>query len=50
MIDDVVEEVTEENIVQLVMDNAAIYKATGEMFIEKRKKLYWKPYAAYCID
>ena len=42
MIDDVVEEVTEEN--------AAIYKATGEMFIEKRKKLYWKPYAAYCID
>ena len=50
MIDDVVEEVGEENVVQVVTDNAANYKAAGGMLMEKRKKLYWTPCAAHCID
>nr|XP_007147219.1 hypothetical protein PHAVU_006G105700g [Phaseolus vulgaris]ESW19213.1 hypothetical protein PHAVU_006G105700g [Phaseolus vulgaris] len=50
MIDDIVEEVGEENVIQVVTDNAANYKAAGELLMQKRKKLYWTPCAAHCID
>lgn len=50
MIDDIVDEVGEENVVQVVTDNAANYKAAGEMLMLKRKRLYWTPCAAHCID
>lgn len=49
MMDDIVKEVG-ENVVQIVMDNTANYKAAGEMLMEKRKMLYWTPCAAHCID
>ena len=35
---------------QVVTDNAANYKAAGEKLMEKRKRLYWTPCAAHCID
>ncbi|XP_058754740.1 uncharacterized protein LOC131627905 [Vicia villosa] len=50
MIDDIVEEVGEENVVQVITDNAANYKAAGELLMEKRTKLYWTPCASQCID
>ncbi|XP_031391589.1 uncharacterized protein LOC116203792 [Punica granatum] len=50
MIDDIVDQVGEENVVQIVTDNTANYKAAGEMLMEKRKKLFWTPCAAHCID
>jgi hypothetical protein len=50
MMDEIVEEVGEENVVQVVTDNAANYKAAGEMLMAKRKGLYWTPCAAHCID
>ena len=50
MLDVIVEKVGEENVVQVVTDNAANYKAAGEMLMEKRKGLYWTPCAAHCID
>ncbi|XLS52131.1 hypothetical protein HN51_012808, partial [Arachis hypogaea] len=50
MIDEVVEEVGEENVVQVVTNNAANYKKAGQMLMEKRKNLYWTPCAAHCID
>ncbi|PKI74762.1 hypothetical protein CRG98_004871 [Punica granatum] len=50
MINEIVEQVGKENVVQIVTDNAANYKATGEMLMKKRKKLFWTPYAAHCID
>ncbi|KAF1885331.1 hypothetical protein Lal_00029220, partial [Lupinus albus] len=50
MIDEVVEEIGEDNVVQVVTDNASNYKAAGEMLMAKRKKLYWTPCAAHCID
>ncbi|KAF1874377.1 hypothetical protein Lal_00008584 [Lupinus albus] len=50
MIDEVVEEIGEDNVVQVVTDNASNYKAAGEMLMEKRKKLYWTPCDAHCID
>ncbi|XP_042450633.1 uncharacterized protein LOC122035282 [Zingiber officinale] len=50
MLDDVVEKVGEENVVQIVSDNAANYKAAGKLLMEKRKILFWTPCAAHCLD
>ncbi|GAU36121.1 hypothetical protein TSUD_374840 [Trifolium subterraneum] len=50
MMDEVVDEIGEENIVQVVTDNAANYKAADELLMQKRKHLYWTPCAAHCID
>jgi len=50
MLDDVVEFVREENVVQVVTDNAANFKATGDLLMQKRERLYWTPCAAHCID
>nr|GEW88131.1 hypothetical protein [Tanacetum cinerariifolium] len=50
MLDDFVKKIGEEHIVQVVTDNAANYKAAGEMLMDKRKKLFWTPCAAHFID
>lgn len=50
MLDAVVDKIGEENVVQVVTNNAANYKAAGEMLMEKRKMLFWTPCAAHCID
>ncbi|GJZ27990.1 zf-BED domain-containing protein [Tanacetum coccineum] len=50
MLDDFVEKIGEEHVVQVVTDNAANYKAAGEMLMDKRKKIFWTPCAAHCID
>ena len=50
LMDKIVEEVGEENIVQVVTDNEASFKATGMLLMEKRKHFFWSPCAAYCID
>jgi len=49
MMDDLVDEVGEENVIQIVTDNAANYKAVGELLMQKRKNLYWTPCATHCI-
>ena len=50
LLDQVIEEIGENIVVQVVTDNASAYKAAGNMLMEKRKKLYWTPCAADCID
>lgn len=50
MLDEVVERVWEENVVQVVTDNASDYKAAGDLLMAKRKGLYWTPCAAHYID
>ncbi|RDX78510.1 Pre-mRNA-splicing factor ATP-dependent RNA helicase DEAH1, partial [Mucuna pruriens] len=35
---------------EIVVDNAANYKATGQMLMAKRKGLFWTPCAAHCVD
>lgn len=50
MLHDVVEEVGEENVVQIVTNNATNYKKAGERLIEKGTKLYLTPCAAHYID
>ncbi|XP_058742252.1 uncharacterized protein LOC131614710 [Vicia villosa] len=49
-LDKVVEEVGEEYVVQVVTDNEAALKATGQKLIEKRPHLYWSSCAAHCLD
>ncbi|XP_008221800.1 PREDICTED: uncharacterized protein LOC103321750 [Prunus mume] len=49
-LDDVVEEVGEEHVIQVITDNASNYKNAGVKLMEKRKKLWWTPCAAHCID
>ena len=46
---DKVDKVGEENIVQVVTDNEASFKAAGHL-MEERNHLFWSPCAAYCID
>jgi len=50
MLDDVVEYVGEENVIQVVTDNAANFKAAGDLLMQKRERLYWTPCVAHCID
>ena len=50
MLDAIVERIGEANVVQVITDNAANYKAAGHLLMEKRKNLYWTPCAAHCID
>ena len=50
LLDDVVNFVGEENVVQVITDNAANYEATEELLMQKREHLYWNPCAAHCID
>ncbi|XP_061988373.1 uncharacterized protein LOC133706829 [Rosa rugosa] len=49
-LDSVVEEVGEENVVQIVTDNASNYKWAGKELMKHRSKLWWTPCAAHCID
>ena len=50
LMDKVVEEVGKENVVQVVTNNEASFKAAGMLLMEKRKHLFWFPCAVHCID
>ena len=49
-LDDVVEEIGEENVVQAITDNASNYVIARMRLMEKRRRLWWTPCAAHCID
>ncbi|CAN6445103.1 unnamed protein product [Victoria cruziana] len=48
--DEVVQEVGPQNIVQFITDNAANYKAAGEMLALRYKTFYWSPCAVHCLN
>ncbi|XP_031284359.1 uncharacterized protein LOC116143083 [Pistacia vera] len=50
LLDSVVEEIGEEHVVQVVTDGVSNYVAAGKMLKEKRRKLFWSPCAAHCLD
>ncbi|XP_039044369.1 uncharacterized protein LOC120183815 [Hibiscus syriacus] len=50
VLDKMVEEVGEENVVQVVTDNASAYVKAGKLLEAKRPHLYWTPCAAHCLD
>ena len=43
-------EIGEDNVIQLVTDNAANCKKAGELLMMKQTKLYWTPCADHRID
>ena len=49
-LDEVVEEIGEENVVQVITDNASNYVNAWMRLMEKRGRLWWTPCAAHCID
>ena len=50
IIDEVIKDVGEENVVQIVTDNAANYVAAGKLLMERHPHIFWTPCAAHCID
>ncbi|GJZ18005.1 hydroxyproline-rich glycoprotein family protein [Tanacetum coccineum] len=50
ILDKMVDEVGEENVVQVVTDNAAAYDKAGKLLEVARKHIYWTPCAAHCLD
>ncbi|XP_059598441.1 uncharacterized protein LOC104881364 [Vitis vinifera] len=49
-VDEVVEEIGEENVVQVITDNASNYVNAGMRLMEKKSRLWWTPCVAHCID
>ena len=50
LMDEMIETIGEENVVQVVTDNEASYKAAGKKLMNKRSHLYWVPCAAHSLD
>ncbi|CAN6455122.1 unnamed protein product [Victoria cruziana] len=48
--DKIIQEVGPQNIVKFITDNAANYKAKGEMLALRYKTFYWSPCAAHCLN
>ncbi|XP_059072695.1 uncharacterized protein LOC131873658 [Cryptomeria japonica] len=46
---EVIYEVGEENVVQVVTDNAANYVAAGKLLMERHPSIFWSPCAAHCV-
>ncbi|VVA97986.1 unnamed protein product [Arabis nemorensis] len=49
-LDKLVEDIGEENVVQVITQNTAIYRSAGKLLEEKRKNLYWTPCAMHCTE
>jgi hypothetical protein len=45
-----VEEIGKQNVVQVVTDNGANYKATGRILMDRIPTLFWSPCVAHCLD
>ncbi|XP_012844773.1 PREDICTED: uncharacterized protein LOC105964816 [Erythranthe guttata] len=48
--DDIVEWVGPRNVVHMVTDNGANYKAAGSRLMEKYQFIFWSPCAAHCVN
>jgi hypothetical protein len=50
LLDGFIQEVGLQHIVQVIMDNAAKYVATGRMHMSRYPTLFWTPCVAHCLD
>jgi len=50
LLDRFIREISVQNVVQVITDNAANYVSTGKMLMERHRTLFWTPCAAHCID
>ncbi|CAD6339147.1 unnamed protein product [Miscanthus lutarioriparius] len=45
-----IEDIGRDNVVQVVTDNGANYKAAGKILMDRIPTLFWSPCAAHCLD
>ncbi|WVZ58925.1 hypothetical protein U9M48_009143 [Paspalum notatum var. saurae] len=45
-----IEGIAKENVVQVITDNGANYKAVGRILMDRIPSLFWSPCAAHCLD
>ena len=50
LLDEIIQEVGEQNVVQVITDNASNYVLAGKMLESKYNTIFWTPCAAHCID
>ncbi|CAA0840621.1 hAT dimerisation domain-containing protein, partial [Striga hermonthica] len=49
-LDDIVNEIGEDNVIQVITDNASNFVKAGKKLMTTRKSLWWTLCAAHCID
>jgi hypothetical protein len=45
-----IEDIGKDNVVQVVTDNGANYKAAGKILMDRIPTLFWSPCVAHCLD
>ncbi|XBH64959.1 hypothetical protein VPH35_118630 [Triticum aestivum] len=50
LVDKCIEEIGEENVVQVVTDNASVNVSAASMLTAKRPSIFWNGCAAHCLD
>lgn len=50
LVDKCIEDIGEENVVQVVTDNASVNVAAASMLTAKRPSIFWNGCAAHCLD
>eukprot|EP00253_Pinus_taeda_P036330 PITA_36330 len=50
LLDDIIQEVGEQNVVQVITNNASNYVLARKMLKSKYRTIFWTPCAARCID
>ena len=50
LLDEIIQEVGEQNVVQVITDNASNYVLVEKMLDSKDRTIFWTPCAAHCID
>ena len=50
LLDEIIQAVGEDNVVQVITDNASSYVLAGKMLEFKYRTIFWTPCAAHCID
>eukprot|EP00253_Pinus_taeda_P004403 PITA_04403 len=50
LLDGFIREIGVQNVVQVIMDNAANYVSADKMLMERHRTLFWTPRVAHCLD
>ena len=50
LLDEIIQEVGEQNVVQVITNNASNYVLARKILESKYKTIFWTPCAAHCID
>ena len=50
LLEEKIEGIGRDNVVQVVTDNGANFKAAGKLLMERIPTMFWSPCAAHCLD